>query len=372
MTSYSKKTELHIKTILEKTKFVHDYINDKTIQNNIHNTSTTNCKFTLNDHLLALHYFEFLGLSCEQWDVVHYLMNSNFNFPKSKTLNDFSRKLNAKHVNEQIYKDHINNNPQLNTKIKSMDTTFVQNECCSTKNKFIDRNPFFKNKYGSKINILSNETGTVLDFEFYSANTHDSKIGLDFIQHTNKNLIENSIILADSGYDSKEFKQKITDLKGSSIIPQNKRNKDSNEVKTQKEKIKNNADVEIKNNKQQIKETQCDKNISKQQKQQIINEHKQNNLKIKETMKLLLKNTKNYINKKNKNKNGKKIKKPFNLGLTVEENVIYKKRSAIERTNRKIKIKNTSKIYTHSIATFKQAIYGRLMDLLIFEKVKRQ
>ncbi len=368
--SYSQKTESHINFIFEKSNMANKYILNNNLQNNIHNENSSNCVFTLNDHLLALNFLEFLGLSYEQWDVVHYLMNSNLNFAKGKTLFDFNKKFNNKKINEQIYKKYINDNPQLNTNIKSMDTTFVANECCSIKNKFIDRNPFFKNKYGTKINILSNELGTVLDFDFYSATTHDSKIGLNFIQKINKKFIENSTILADSGFDSNEFKQTITNLKGSFIIPQNKRNRDSEKVKNEKDKIKNDTNIKIENSRQQIKDTRKNINISKHEKQIKINEHKKNIKNMEQERSVLLKSIKKIMEKKEKKIN-KKNKKPFNLGLTVEQNIIYKKRSAIERTNRKIKIKNTTKIYTHSIAVFKQAIYGRLIDLSFFEKVTR-
>lgn len=130
-------------------------------------------------------------------------------------------------------------------KFQLLDTSHINNEYCTDN---LGRNPYYKNKKGFKISLLTDKDGITFSPLIKPSNISDSKI---VEEHFNNLLINpntfkyknhnryKQYLLADKGYDSKEIRNLLENKGYIPIIPYNKRNtKDKKKIKhlTVKEK----------------------------------------------------------------------------------------------------------------------------------------
>lgn len=118
-------------------------------------------------------------------------------------------------IREYIKKDN-------NKKILMIDSSFIPN---MYERKKIGRYSYYHGKKGTKISIISNEN-VCLHVKLFSGNVNDHKTFKyheSFIENIQK-INKYDIFLADSGYDSKEVRNKLNDYELYNIIPINKRN----------------------------------------------------------------------------------------------------------------------------------------------------
>jgi hypothetical protein len=117
-----------------------------------------------------------------------------------------------------------------NIKYLSIDSTIVNNKNCS---EFNGRLPYNKNRKGGKIEVIGDDKGSPLIFSISESTKHDSKIAINDINKLSTNKIINEAlkktkghpyILADSGYDSSNLKEKLKIIHFKGIIKPNNRN----------------------------------------------------------------------------------------------------------------------------------------------------
>ena len=115
------------------------------------------------------------------------------------------------------------------------DTTTIYNKLNKDKDK-AKRNAYFKNKKIIKISLITDSNGITLNCLIESGNFHDSTIYKNQIQSLNedeKKQFNNSIFMADSGYDSSYIYELNKSIFKKSIIKSNNRNT-KNKIKKRK------------------------------------------------------------------------------------------------------------------------------------------
>jgi transposase len=126
-----------------------------------------------------------------------------------------------------LLKKYLKKSPNKKLKFIYTDTTFVPNK----KGKdLIGYNKFYNRKKGTKISIITDAKGSAINVKLYDGRKYDSQILLDHLE--NRNLVQidhihsnhKQIFMADAGYDTKEIRDKLKQLKYTIMIPQNKRN----------------------------------------------------------------------------------------------------------------------------------------------------
>jgi putative transposase len=146
-------------------------------------------------------------------------------------------KLNSFNIFEISYMSllskYLKKNKQNNLKYILTDTSFIPNK----KGKdLIGYNKFYNRKNGTKISLITDAKGIVLNMKCYKGNIYDSKILMDHLSKCD--LVKSYHIgesekyfLADPGYDSKKIRNKLIEINYKPIIVQNKRNiKDKNKL----------------------------------------------------------------------------------------------------------------------------------------------
>lgn len=212
-------------------------------------------KYTLNDIINAI--LLFLKNSCS-WrnfvykDIKYYTIQKNF------------YKLNKFKIFEETYKENFfkyikSESKGINSKYNKLkyvytDTTTVYNKYNTDKAK---RNKYFKNKKVIKTSLITDSKGIPIDIKIESGNKNDSLIlqnQLNELNTKNKNLIKNSTLLADSGYDSTKL-TKSKFFKKYIIKPNNRNTKDETKIRelTQKETMIYKKRIIIENTNQKIK-----------------------------------------------------------------------------------------------------------------------
>jgi hypothetical protein len=346
------------------------YINYHNLQNKMLQISNSNCRYTLKIYLFAHYFKEYFRLSYEKLEEMKEIFEENIKIPSKTALNIFKLKMAKYEISKKMHKEYITKE-NLITEILLIDSSFIPNKCCNKKSNLIGINSFYKNKFGCKVTFITNEKGFPLYESFESGNKNDAKIADTLINSMNNNELNGKLLLADSGYDSKKLKINLDHKICKYIIPINKRNKDSIEVKNEKDNLKKCENEKILHLKEQIKSIKKDKNNK-----QKIEEIKKELLKNKEELKLKMKNVKNKIKKDlikyNKINNIKdKKKKIFNTGLSNEDKKIYKIRTRIEHTFSILKNSNSSIIMDKKEITFMETIYSRIIDMIIFRENKK-
>ena len=115
------------------------------------------------------------------------------------------------------------------------DTTFIPNK---RGREMIGYNKYYNKKNGTKISLITDSNGKVLDVKCYEGNKNDGDILLDQLEQKNAIVqlthlgIRNRYFLADPAYDSKKVRDKLGGMKYDPIISQNRRNtKDPSKLK---------------------------------------------------------------------------------------------------------------------------------------------
>lgn len=206
------------------------------------NFSYKSQKYSLTDILPCI--FEVLKKSID-WRYVTNLKTNSKNISWSAIYRVYI-KLNKANIFEEVYVDNVKKYIKKcpNNKLKYIlsDTTTIynkHNEDC------VKRNAYFKNKKVAKISPITDKYGVPLHIEVYSGNRHDSSIlceQLDNDFYINDDILDNNkkYFLADTGYDSKNIRDKLEAENMKPIIDYNIRNtKDENKIKklTDKEEI---------------------------------------------------------------------------------------------------------------------------------------
>jgi hypothetical protein len=298
-------------------------------------------------------------------------------------------------IYSHIYRQYIKLNPELITNVLLIDSSFIPNQNCNLRESFIGRNSYYNNKFGSKITTVNSENGFILYFRVDPSNEHDSALGSSIIKSISNEVINGHQLLADSGYDSSNFKEQLENKNCRYIIPKNKRNAIDEKLK---EEI--NKEIEIvtnktKNNKQkkwdEIKILQKIK-ITKKGKtntefNEIKKDHKEqtsvriNNLKkeikeLTEINKLEINKIRAYLKQKFKKEEKKAIKnkqkkKEFNIGLTDDQKIIYKKRAHVEHPYNFLKRHRIEAVKWKTENRFINEIYNSLIDMIIFRELNK-
>lgn len=207
-------------------------------------------KHTLYDIIDAILYFIKISSS---W------RNFKYKNIKYNTIYKNYIKLNKYNIFENTYIDIIKRYLKKATrgKLKYIytDTTTVYNKLNSDK---VKRNKYFKNKNVIKLSFITDVNGVVINSLIESGNKHDSTIFInqinDIVNNNTKNIYKNSILLADSGYDSKRISNLKTFKK--QIIKPNNRNTKNDALKrtlTKNEEEIYNKRIKIEHTNQKIK-----------------------------------------------------------------------------------------------------------------------
>jgi transposase len=141
----------------------------------------------------------------------------------TKKVKQYLKKANAKKQEVNIFR------------CLSTDTTFISNKYCVG----LPRNKFYKSKKGIKVSAIVDLRGVGISLMITEGNLNDCKIGYEhfkqFIDERGDNkLTENELkyFLADSGYDTKEFRD-IVEKEGYKVIirPNNRNTKNKKKLR---------------------------------------------------------------------------------------------------------------------------------------------
>ena len=242
--------------INNKVDYAIDYINNNNLHNFFINTQHHNCKYSLRDYFGALYYFEKMGITYATYESIitaskSYTIYDSFKLPSRSQLNKFKIKLANFNFSKKLHNHYCSNN-DIHTKIIMIDSSFIPNKACPKTTNIVGVNTYYKNKFGIKITSINNEFKFPLYLTIDSGNINDSKIGTKMVKKFN-NELNNKLLLADSGYDSKNFKSILDDKNCEYIIPINKRNKDSTEIKKLKNQMREHSNDKINSKKNIIK-----------------------------------------------------------------------------------------------------------------------
>jgi len=379
--------------VREKLTYIIKFIDDNKLRDTLLKTNTLNCKYTLETLLIGLCIKDHFNFSASKY--TDYIKTSKITFPSESRLRQFKMKLIKSKIYSHIYQQYIKLNPELITNILLIDSSFIPNQNCNIKESFIGRNSYYNNKFGSKITTVNSENGFILYFRVDPSNEHDSTLGLSIIKSISNEVINGHQLLADSGYDSSNFKEQLENKNCGYIIPKNKRNAISEKLK---EEI--NKEIEIvtnktKNNKQkkwdEIKILQkikiTKKGETKTEFNEIKKDHKEqtsvriNNLKkeikeLTEINKLEINKIRAYLKQKFKKEEKKAIKnkqkkKKFNIGLTDDQKIIYKKRAHVEHPYNFLKNHRIEAVKWKTKNMFINEIYNSLIDMIIFRELNK-
>jgi len=127
---------------------------------------------------------------------------------------------------------------EFNDGIVHTDTTAIANKYG---NENIGRNKYYKNKNISKLSLVTDTNGAILNVKLFSGNHNDAKIGVDHIQKLQKTeaLVKHinkiNTVVADPGYNASKIRAIMEQNGIACIIPKNKRNtKDPKKLEQQK------------------------------------------------------------------------------------------------------------------------------------------
>lgn len=374
----SKITALHrINNIIEKMNMILEFIKANDYESKLIKR-TSNTAYTIDDFVYASCMKDYFNYSYKKYEDAVKL--GNLNLPSRSQLNRFVIKLAKYKILKQMHKQYIKLHPELLTEINSIDSSFIPNENVNKTSNFIGINSHYHNKFGCKITVIANDSGFPLIVRIDSGNVNDAKIGTIFINSITDiemDLLGN-IMLADSGYDSNDFKNELNDKNCSYIIPKNKRNSLDQNTKTDVEttinEINNNTKVKRDKIRESIKIIRTEiKNVDTERKKinrlekisKLKEESKQLTIENKEKIKI----SKVFIKQQHKKK--KKGKKEFNIGLTDEEKVIYKKRAFNEHIYTFFKSHRLDKVMYKTEYMMYHQIYSTILDKIMFIERKK-
>ncbi len=166
--------------------------------------------------------------------MIFFRKTFKLDIPSKTRINNFSIKISSMKLFEKAYSDFINKNHIFddNDEYTIIDSTFIPNKCMSTKNDIVGMNAFYKSKFGCKLTFITDSTGNkCINMSIDAGNKNDSKIAVNFIRSLDDHAsacLKNKTFLADSGYDTHDFKNELDNLKCNYIIPKNIRSEKHN------------------------------------------------------------------------------------------------------------------------------------------------
>ena len=228
-----------------KIKYILSYIELHNLSNKI--LDPMNCKtiYTIKDLLKGFFIFNLCFTSYAAYSFIRKMFK--LKIPSKTRINTFSIKISKMRLIEKAYVEYINthiiSNSNDDDKYLLIDSTFIPNKCMNLTNDIIGMNAYYKSKNGCKLTFITDLTGNkCLKMSIDAGNNNDSKIAVNFIQSLDKDslaCLKNKTYLADSGYDTYNFKNELDNLKCKYIIPKNIRNENTLEYKNNKENIIN-------------------------------------------------------------------------------------------------------------------------------------
>lgn len=185
---------------------------------------------------------------------------------KYRSLNYYINFFQKNNIFRDVYNNFINRYlRRRNLKYLSTDTSFFINNNCTTgrhliaknlkakmrrrklkkeqytdinKNLILGKNKYVKNKNCAKLSLISDKNGIPIDCRLYNGAINDARIGIDQINaFTLPYKIKTKYLMADKGYDTKDFRESCS-KKFTPIIDYNNRNSKNNIKKLSKEEQK--------------------------------------------------------------------------------------------------------------------------------------
>lgn len=174
-------------------------------ENNLRTKILKNTIYTLEQLLTANNIKKWFCLSYSKYEDLRELRPD---LPSSSRIAKLEKTLSNLNLNKLIFDSYVNSNKDsLETIVKSIDSSFIFNQCCEKNKSFIGISKMYHNKFGLKLTNITNENGFPLYFQINSAQENDAKIAKDMLNNFSESL-KGSTLLADTGYDSLEFKKK--------------------------------------------------------------------------------------------------------------------------------------------------------------------
>lgn len=334
---------------------------------------TKNTIYTLEDLIKWLNFKRYFNFSYPRYEQFIKFIHkyTNISIPSRSRIFKFNKLLTKYSLNKQIYENYLENNIELITTIKSIDSSFITNKSCDLQKDFIGVNKYYHNKNGLKITNITNINDLPIYTRIDASNKHDSCIAKEMIEELGEKL-KGTKLLGDTGYDSSELKEKLTKYECTYIIPQNVRNGYDNKTKNKIKNKTNEIKQEIKNEKTKIKEKiktlRKTKELDKECK---IKEEKLKMKQLTQEQKDKIKLAKIAILKRTKKKTKTERIKEFTINLSEEDKKIYKNRAKCEHIFDFIKSHGMDKIKFKTKNTFLNELYDIYVSYVVIKKIKK-
>lgn len=208
---------------------------------NKYNFTHPNQKYSLQCILQSILFILKTGMSLNDFEIIGKI--------NKKTLYNHLKFFMENEIFKLAYIEILNKYFKFNKcqklKFQSIDSSFIPNQY-GIEN--IGRNKYYKNKKGYKLSLITDVNGIPFSLLVEKGSKNDAKMIDDHLNNllivTNSNQYRNhnrykQYLLGDKMYDTKEFREKVTNKGYSCIIDYNKRNtKDVNKIKKLKKKEK--------------------------------------------------------------------------------------------------------------------------------------
>lgn len=359
MSIYPSNVQLLFDTIDNHSILYHIILYYNTIVTHFHpffhfDTHNCNYRFHLYYHLYSYITITHYNYSKSQYNA--FRKSHKCNIPSYTSYCNFAKIINKHSISKYIIDNFkIQYSDIIDTKIVSIDSTFIPNKNCRIDNELISMNSFYKNKYGVKVTAITNEYGLPQYVSLDNGASYDSKIAVNWLNKNDNINLSSKILLGDTGYDSKELINILKRKKWKYIIPENKRNKYTPEMKYERDNVMQSNGILRSNYASFLK------NIRTVTKDAIV---KKSIIAIeKEKLKDAIENNKNKL-KIQINRIRKNIKKTNIKDIIKKHPDVYKKRSTVEHFNACLKCK-VPMIANKNSNTIIYTIYRRMVTLYI-------
>lgn len=288
-----------------KCEFYEKYINENKLNDELFDPKRKQT-FKLLKYLQVYFYFQKSGISYELFYELADFFSSldHKDYPKRAALNTFKLKFAKLNIHEMIHTKNILENNLINGDC-SIDSVVIFNKC----NSELATSYSYKGKKGAKITHIVNKNNDPLLVSIDPSTDSDIKIAERMIEKYSELLTEGEVtILADKGYDSGNFREQLTNIGCSSIIPVNVRRTDTSDIKKIKEDEKKKiSDKRVRLTEQQKHLHQKQRELKKQKKQVQKEQEKRKKQKKLEKQKQKEQKKQNIKKQINTNKQNKKV-----------------------------------------------------------------
>ena len=187
MSIYPSNVSLLFNTIDNPSIFDHIVLYYNTIITHFYpffhfDTQNCNYRFHLYYHLYSYVIITHYKYYKSQYNA--FRKSHKCNIPSYTSYCNFAKIINKHNVSKYIIdKFKIQYSDTIDTKIVSIDSTFIPNRNCRIDNELITMNAFYKNKYGVKLTAITNELGLPLHVSLDNRASYDSKIAVNWLNH---------------------------------------------------------------------------------------------------------------------------------------------------------------------------------------------